>query len=94
MMGAQVDHFFEEIARFKTPRTDRNIHEFSVMLDLQNEPAALERLPAASAHEPVTVRVLSELYSYFHVLPPRHAACSACGRPFLNALSPSRLASR
>ena len=93
-MGAQVDHSFEEIARFKASRADRNIDEFSVMLDPKYEPAALERLPAMTACESVVVWVLSEFHSDSHSDVLRHAACSFCGRPFLNALSPSRFASR
>jgi hypothetical protein len=32
-MGAQVDHSFEEIARFKASRTDRYVDDLSAMLE-------------------------------------------------------------
>jgi len=93
-MGAQVNHSFEEIARFPASRTDRYVDDLSVMLEPDKETAALERLAAMAACESVVVRVLSELHSDFHSDALRHAACSFGRRPFLNALSPSRFASR
>ena len=89
MMSAQVDHSFEEIARFPASRTDRYVDDLSVMLEPNKETAALERLAAMAAHESVVVRIFSELHSDFHSDALRHAACSECGRPpFLKALSP------
>jgi len=66
MMFAQVDHSFEEIARFKASRTDRYVDDLSVMLEPNKETAALERLPTMTARESVIVRILSELHSDFH----------------------------
>ena len=68
-MGAQVNHSFEETARFKASRTDRYINDLSVMLEPDKETAALERLAAMAACESVVVRVLSELHSDFHSVP-------------------------
>ena len=69
-MDAQVDHSFEEIARFKASRTDRYVNDLSVMLEPDKETAALERLAAMAARESVVVWVLSELHSDFHLMPP------------------------
>ncbi len=73
-MCAQVDHSFEEIARFKASRTDRYINDMSAMLEPDKESAVLERLPTMPARESVVVRVLSELHSDSHsnasVTPP------------------------
>jgi len=77
MMGAQVNHSFEEIARFKASRTDRYIDDLSAMLEPNKESAALERLPAMATCESVVVRVPSELHSNSHsdasVTPPVHS---------------------
>ena len=74
MMSAQVDHSFEEIARFKASRTDRYINDLSVMLEPNKETTALERLAAMAASESVVVWVLSEFHSDYHydasVMPP------------------------
>jgi len=68
-MYAQVDHSFEEIARFKASRTDRYINDLSAMLEPDKESAVLERLAAMAACESVVVRVFSELHSDFHLIP-------------------------
>ena len=68
-MGAQVDHSFEEIARFKASRTDRYVDDLSAMLEPNKETAALERFAAMAADEIVAVRVLSKFHSDFHSVP-------------------------
>jgi len=65
-MFAQVDKPLEQAVDGATSRTDWYIDNPSVIFEPQKQPAALERLAAATANKPVVIRVIPEFHPDFH----------------------------
>jgi len=65
-MFAQVDKPLEQAAGGAASRADGYIHDLDVVFEPQKQPAALERLTAATTNKTVVIRVIPEFYPDFH----------------------------